>query len=251
MGRCGLMWQNERERTDDAFVVALAGNPNVGKSTVFNALTGRSEHIGNWAGKTVGCAYGRFCWLGRQFVLVDLPGTYSLGAKRAEEGVTRDFICSENPDAVLVVADGSCLERNLFLLLQVMEVTKRIVLCVNLQDEARENGIAIDLIRLEEMLGLSVVGTSAKCQEGLYELKNVLCRTCEEKTIRTMRRNRYSDDIERAIAQLEPYVVRALGETVDPRWAAMRLLEGDTDFIRDVWERYTAVCRKGGCIGCG
>lgn len=221
----------------DSFVIALAGNPNVGKSTLFNALTGLNQHTGNWAGKTVSCAYGKFRWLGKQFILVDLPGAYSLRVRCAEEALTRDFICFDEPDAVAVVVDGSCLERNLLLLLQVMEVAKRVVLCVNLQDEAKANGIIVDLIELEKVLGLSVVGTSAKHNEGLYELKNVLYRMCTESAGRQMRQIQYSPEIEYAIAKLKPYVVRALGDAVDARWFALRLLEGDHACVERVRTR--------------
>ncbi len=224
------------------FVVALAGNPNVGKSTIFNALTGMDQHTGNWAGKTVTHTKGRFDWLGARFVLVDLPGTYSLGARRAEEAVARDFICFGRPDAVVVVVDASRLERNLFLVLQVLEITNRVVLCVNLLDEAKESGVQIDLIRLEDILRLSVVGTSARRQEGIYELRNVLLRTCQTIDLRTPRPNRYSTVVEAAVDDLLPYVKRAVGEQFDARWLTMRKLEGDEECLG----RVRSMTQKGG-----
>ena len=150
----------EKEREDDR-VVALAGNPNVGKSTVFNALTGLRQHTGNWPGKTVTCAQGRAVHAGQGYILVDLPGTYSLAAHSEEEAVARDFLASGQANCVVIICDATCLERNLILVLQVLELTGRVVLCVNLLDEAQKRGIRVDLDALSARLGIPVVGTAA------------------------------------------------------------------------------------------
>ena len=151
-------------------VMALAGNPNVGKSTVFNALTGLNQHTGNWPGKTVASAQGVCTHGGESIVLVDIPGTYSLMAHSAEEEVARDFLCFGAPDAVMVVCDATCLERNLNLVLQTIEITPRVVVCVNLLDEARKKGLHPDLPLLARRLGVPVVGASARQGEGLEAL---------------------------------------------------------------------------------
>ena len=153
-----------------SYVVALAGNPNTGKSTVFNALTGLRQHTGNWPGKTVARAEGSFTSHGARFKLVDLPGTYSLQAGSVDEEVARDFILSGEPDVTVIVADATRLERNLNLVLQVLEITNRAVVCVNLMDEARRHGITLDLAALERELGVPVVGASARHGEGIREL---------------------------------------------------------------------------------
>ncbi len=155
---------------NEHFTIALAGCPNVGKSTVFNALTGMKQHTGNWAGKTVSCAEGSFRYGDKQFTLADIPGMYSLYANSAEESAARDFICSENADAAIVVCDGSCLERNLYLALQIMEKIPRTLVCVNLVDEAEKKGIHIDGEKLRELLGVPVVLTSARSKIGLDKL---------------------------------------------------------------------------------
>lgn len=166
-----------REREDD-LVVALAGNPNVGKSTVFNALTGLRQHTGNWPGKTVTCAQGRAVHAGRGYLLVDLPGTYSLTAHSEEEAAARDFLRSGQAQCVVVVCDAACLERNLILALQVLELTSRVVLCVNLLDEAEKRGIQVDLATLSDRLGVPVVGTAAGQGLGLGELMAAVERVC-------------------------------------------------------------------------
>lgn len=154
----------------DDFIIALAGNPNVGKSTVFNALTGMKQHTGNWAGKTVSCAEGSFDYKDRHFILADIPGIYSLMENSAEEQTAYDFICSGRADGAVVVCDASCLERNLNLVLQVMDKIPKTVVCVNLIDEAEKKGISVNSGKLSELLGVPVVLTSARNNKGLDEL---------------------------------------------------------------------------------
>lgn len=159
------------------YVVALAGNPNVGKSTIFNELTGLRQHTGNWPGKTVDNAQGIFTYFDQEFLLIDLPGTYSILSHSPEEEIARDFICKGMPDVTLVVVDASCLERNLNLALQVIEITDTVVVCVNLIDEATRKGITINIDRLSEELGVPVIGTTARTGDGLDELKELLMQT--------------------------------------------------------------------------
>lgn len=159
---------------DGTRTVALAGNPNVGKSTVFNSLTGLRQHTGNWPGKTVEYAKGRFTTERREYELVDLPGTYSLSAQSPEEEIAREFICSKYADAVIVVCDATCLERNLNLVLQIMELEHRVILCLNLMDEARRKRIWIHQERLSLELGIPVVGINARDKKSLARLKEVL-----------------------------------------------------------------------------
>ena len=155
-------------------IVALAGNPNVGKSTVFNALTGMRQHTGNWAGKTVGCACGRCRSAREQYLFVDLPGTYSLQPHSAEEAVACDFVRGGKADAVVVVCDATCLERTLVLALQMHSVTPNTIVCVNLLDEARHKRIRIDLPALQAQLGMPVVGVTARKKKTLRALLDAL-----------------------------------------------------------------------------
>ncbi len=212
-------------------VVALAGNPNVGKSTVFNALTGMNQHTGNWPGKTVSNATGYCKSKQNGYVLVDIPGTYSLLAHSAEEEVARDFICFESPDAVAVVCDATCLERNLNLVLQIMECGVRVVVCVNLMDEARRKGIKVDLKLLSERLGVPVVGTVARKKKTLRDLTDALDAATGEASPSQNCAIPYPEAIEDAIAPL----VCAL-QTLDlkglcPRWLALRLLDADDPLL--------------------
>mgnify|MGYP001035071178 CR=1 FL=1 len=160
---------------NEAHIIALAGNPNVGKSTVFNALTGLRQHTGNWPGKTVAAARGDLTYGGEHFTLVDLPGTYSLFPNSAEEEIARDYLCSGEAEAVLILADATCLERSLNLVLQTLEAADiPAVVCVNLLDEAAKKGIVLDLPALSRALGVPVVGTAASCGEGLDKLRAAL-----------------------------------------------------------------------------
>jgi ferrous iron transport protein B len=211
-------------------VAALAGNPNVGKSTVFNALTGLRQHTGNWAGKTVSNAQGYCTFRGHGYVLVDLPGCYSLMSHSAEEEAARDFLCFGGADAVVVVCDATCLERNLNLVLQTIELQPRTVVCVNLMDEAKRRGVAVDLEELHLLLGVPVVGTSARSRRGLDHLMASLAQVIEagapEPNCVV-----YPDAVETAVAKLVPILRADCPPQIPPRWLALRLIDGD-DSIR-------------------
>lgn len=213
---------------DDDRVIALAGNPNVGKSSVFNQLTGLRQHTGNWPGKTVSNAQGVCTNGGKNYVLVDIPGTYSLMAHSREEEVARDFILFGEPDAVIVVCDATCLERNLNLVLQTIEITPNVVVCVNLMDEARKRGISVNLKKLSEKLGVPVVGTVAKSGRGLRQLmdstEKVLKISSDVYTVR------YLKPIEDALSQLIP-VIESKVKKLNQRWVALRLLEQDEELV--------------------
>lgn len=223
------------ERTSpDQKVIALAGNPNVGKSTVFNSLTGMRQHTGNWPGKTVSIAHGGFTHKGTDFILVDIPGTYSLMANSVEEEVARDFICFGDPDAVIVVADATCLERNLNLVLQVLEVTRHVVVCVNLMDEARRKGISINLEELSRQLGVPVAGTNARSGKGLNTLMDEVRTAASEKAVDTPPGVRYEKTIESAVGLLEPALEPVLNNRLNARWMSLKLLEGDEQLLKSV-----------------
>lgn len=206
--------------------IALVGNPNVGKSTVFNALTGLRQHTGNWPGKTVAAAQGRFTYEGEELTLVDLPGTYSLFPGSAEEEITRDYLCFDAPDAVLLVADATCLERSLLLVLQVLELTRApAVLCVNLMDEAAKRDVTLALDALSQALALPVVGTSARGGEGLAALRAALCAAVHASARCSEAPVVYPPAVERAVHCLEPTLAARTGRPA--RALALHLLEGD------------------------
>lgn len=218
----------------EQYIIALAGNPNVGKSTVFNALTGLRQHTGNWPGKTVDNAQGTFTYCRKTFLLVDLPGTYSILAHTAEEQIARDFICFGQPDATLVVLDASCLERNLNLALQIMEITPNVVVCVNLMDEARKKNISINFPLLEKELGVPVVPTAARRSEGLDELRETLYQVSTGSYQCNPHQLVYSPSVESAVELLLPNLQGLVDNTLNPRWVALRMLDGDPDFIETI-----------------
>ena len=172
----------EIEKGEKQYIVALAGNPNTGKSTVFNYLTGLNQHTGNWPGKTVVSARGEFKYNNNEYIMVDLPGSYSLFTASKDEEVTRDFLCYGNYDVAVVVADATCLERNLNLAFQISKLTDKVVLCINLIDEAKKKNITIDKNGLQSELNMPIVLTSARNGHGMNELKELIEKTAQSKT---------------------------------------------------------------------
>lgn len=210
------------------YLIALAGNPNVGKSTVFNELTGLRQHTGNWPGKTVVRAEGAFAHEGSRVKVVDLPGTYSLQAGSLDEEVARDFVLFGRPDVTVVVVDATRLERNLNLVLQILDITDRVVVFLNLMDEARRHGIAIDARKLEATLGVPVVSGTAREGVGIPELLAAAHDVATgERQNTPYRLKHHTPKIERAIHDLEPVIAGAFPDVPNTRWVAMRLLNAD------------------------
>ena len=213
------------------FAVALAGNPNTGKSTVFNGLTGLRQHTGNWPGKTVTRAEGLFEFEGQNYKLVDLPGTYSLLSASQDEEIARNFILFGQPDCTIVVTDATVLERNLNLVLQVLQISDKVIVCLNCIDEAERKGLEIDLPKLEEELGVPVVATAASSKRGLEELREKIGQVVLGKVKTKPRRCEDETEWSKAVAELVPLIEDAAPGVPNPRWIAMRLIEGD-DRIR-------------------
>ncbi len=210
------------------YVVALAGNPNTGKSTVFNALTGLRQHTGNWPGKTVARAEGGFELGKDRYKLVDLPGTYSLLSSSQDEEIARDFILFGQPDVTVIVVDANRLERNLNLVLQVLEITDRAVLCLNLMDEARRHGLTVDDRRLARDLGIPVVPTSARYGEGLEALNQAIQQVASGEWPGKRRRlTGGTPELQRAVTRVAGEIETVYPEVPNAPWVALRLLDGD------------------------
>lgn len=210
------------------YIVALAGNPNTGKSTLFNAFTGLRQHTGNWPGKTVTRAEGTLRYDGKRYKLIDLPGTYSLVADGQDEQIARDFVLFGKPDCVLVVLDATNVERNLALTLQILEVTGRVVVALNLVDEAQRRGITVDAEKLADELKVPVVPTVARDKRGLVELAAAVADVCAGKTVAPLRKQQFEPELEAAVDEMEKLVESVAPGVANARWIAMRLLEGDS-----------------------
>lgn len=209
-------------------LIALAGNPNAGKSTIFNMLTGARQHTGNWPGKTVTRAEGGFSYDDKRYKVVDLPGTYSLLSTTLDEEIARDFILFGQPDVTVVVLDATALERNLNLALQVLEITSRVVVCLNLMDEARRKKIEVDDRQLARDLGVPVVPTAARSGQGLPDLLKAISGMAAGRLETNAHRVRTEPPaIKQAIEKLTRAVEAAVPGLPNARWVATRLLDGD------------------------
>ncbi len=212
-------------------VIGLAGNPNTGKSTVFNCLTGLKQHTGNWSGKTVTNAKGSFVLEDMHYVVYDLPGIYSLFSDSAEECCAKEFICSAKTDVMLIVLDATSLERNLTLVLHILELTERVILCVNLMDEAKKKGIIVDDKKLEKELGIPVICTSARSGKGIEELKKMIVSVVNNKVSFSPNKTVFSQEIEEICNDFIKQTEHIIPEGIDRRYFAMEVLEGDEWFL--------------------
>ena len=223
------------------YTIALAGNPNVGKSTIFNSLTGMHQHTGNWPGKTVANATGKMEYKDSIFKIVDIPGTYSIMSNSEEEEIARDYICFGNPDVTIIVLDATCMEKNINLLFQIMEITKNIIVCVNLLDEAKKKKIKIDLKKLQEILGVPVVGTIAQKKKTLENLKECIYNVAKGKIKCKPNVVNYNNCIENQIAELIPKLKKEIKEEEKEkitknilRWISLKIIEGNDKILNKI-----------------
>lgn len=219
------------------YIVALAGNPNTGKSTVFNALTGLRQHVGNWPGKTVVRAEGGFDFNGKKYKVVDLPGTYSLLSTSVDEEVARDFILFGQPNVTVAVVDATRLERNLNLLLQILEITDHVVVALNLMDEAQRNGIQVDDRHLSRTLGVPVIPMAARRMQGISELLQAIEQVASGAYVTRPHRIQQNDPkLERALDAMVSAITQEFPGVPNPRWVALRLFDGDPSIEQAIRE---------------
>lgn len=218
------------------YTVAIAGNPNVGKSTIFNSLTGMKQHTGNWPGKTVENSSGTCKINNKNFLLVDIPGTYSIMSNSEEEEIARDYICFGNPDTTVVILDATCLERNLNLVYQIMEITPKIVVCVNLLDEAKKKQIHIDLELLEKTLGVPVVGTIARKKKTLKNLMDKIYDVSSGKIIPTPKKIKYIPVIEDSILMISSELQNIIPKNKKYllRWISLKLIDRENKILNSI-----------------
>jgi ferrous iron transport protein B len=208
-------------------VIALAGNPNTGKSTLFNTLTGLKQHTGNWPGKTVTRAEGGYQFNGVRYKIVDLPGTYSLLSASQDEEVARDFILFGQPDCTIVVTDATALERNLNLAMQVMEITDKVVVAINLMDEARRKGLEVDARSVARDLGVPTIPITARTGEGIPALLSTVAEVIQGSIVTKPVRVEGTPEFQKAVNELVPMIEQAAPGVPNARWLAIRLLDGD------------------------
>lgn len=227
------------------FRVALGGNPNVGKSTIFNSLTGMNQHTGNWAGKTVETSSGFCSYLNKSFLLVDLPGTYSIISNSEEEEIARDYICFESPDVTVIVVDATCLERQLNLVYQTMEITTNLIVCVNLLDEAKKKGIDIDLNLLSKKLGVPVVGVIARKKKTLTKLIDTIYKVCMSKIKPSPNVIKYPAVIEDSVCEISNVLKNSyeLPENLY-RWISLKILDDDENILNSIEKHFRIDCKK-------
>ena len=223
------------ELSKSSYTIALAGNPNVGKSTIFNSITGMHQHTGNWPGKTVANAIGKNNYKGTELLWVDIPGTYSIMSHSEEEEIARDYICFGNPDATVVVVDATCLERNLNLVFQIMEITDNVVVCVNLLDEAKRKKIKIDLKELSNQLGVPVVGTTARKKKTLNNLLETVYKVCHHQIIPKPNKIEKDEKIEEKIQELEKTLKKEIKiKEKLYRWVSLKIIDGERTILKSI-----------------